>query len=266
MTVLLTSKEIERLLALEEYKPIERLDKATLTATEKAQVREVEEVVSFGQDLIELFDWFIEAKGTLPTQKQYVNSGINKMLTWFASNKPDLEITTIMVEACKTRLTRTYMSRVIELHFEACLREYVPHLKIISHPLIDSVMGVDIVAEDDNKRYYIHITSNTPMAKRMLKEKEKRGGYRVGNAFIKYNRDFTGDLMLMYDIHEESDTTKIVNGFPLFRPEFIVWRLDIASRSVSAGEFLTVTYSKLQHFLHWAEHQLKLNIELKEGA
>ncbi|MEC1647625.1 hypothetical protein [Bacillus halotolerans] len=179
MTVLLTSKEIERLLAIEKYKPIERLDKSTLTADEKAQVREVEEVVSFGQDLIELFDWFIEAKGTLPTQKQYVNSGINKILTWFATNKPNLEITTVMVEACKTRLTRTYMCKVIELHFEACLREHAPHLKIISHPLIDSIMGVDIVAEDDTKRYYIHITSNTPMAKRMLKKKEKMGGYRV---------------------------------------------------------------------------------------
>ncbi|MGG1757723.1 hypothetical protein ABEQ76_10405 [Bacillus velezensis] len=266
MTVQLDRKEIERLLAQEEYKPIERLDKSTLGAEEKAQVREVEQVVSFGQEIIELFDWFLEHQGTLPTQKQYVNSGINKMLAWFATNKPEVEVTTVMVEACKLRLTRTYMSKVIELHFEACLRENVPHLKIISHPLIDSIMGVDIVAEDDAKRYYIHITSNTPMARKMLREKEKRGGLRVGNAFIKYNRDFTGDLMLMYDIHEESDTTKIVNGFPLFRPEFIVWRLDLASRSVSAGEFLTVAYSKLQHFLHWAKHQLKLDLELKEGA
>ncbi|KAA6454967.1 hypothetical protein [Bacillus atrophaeus] len=266
MTVKLDRKEIERLLALEEYKPIERLDKSTLDADEKAQVREVEQVVSFGQEIIELFDWFIEAHGTLPTQKQYVNSGVNKMLAWFSDNKPDVEVTTVMVEACKGRLTRTYMSKVIELHFEACLREFLPHLNIISHPLIDSVMGVDIVAEDDKKRYYIHITSNTPMARRMLKEKESRGGYRVGSAFIKYTRDFTGDLMLMYDIHAESETTQIINGFPLFRPEFIEWRLDIASRSITAGEFLTAPYSKLKHFLHWAEHQVKLDIQLQEGA
>ncbi|WP_440614733.1 hypothetical protein [Bacillus subtilis] len=266
MTVQLDRKEIERLLAQEEYKPIERLDKSTLDAEEKAQVREVEQVVSFGQEIIELFDWFLESQDTLPTQKQYVNAGITKMLAWFATNKPEIEVTTVMVEACKLRLTRTYMSKVIELHFEACLRESMPHLKIISHPLIDSVMGVDIVAEDDVKRYYIHITSNTPMARKMLREKESRGGLRVGNAFIKYTRDFEGDLMLMYDIHEESETTKIINGFPLFRPDFIEWRLNLASTSSTAGELLSVPYSKLDHFIDWAKHQLKQDIQLSEGA
>lgn len=266
MTVQLTSSEIEQLLSLDEYKPVERMDKAALNSEEKAQVREVESVVSFGEELIELFDWFLENGETLPTQKQYVNAGINKMLSWFAANKPELEMTTVMVEACKLRLTRTYMSKVIELHFEACIKEYLPHLKTISHPLIDSVMGIDLIVEDEEKRYYIHITSNTPMAQKMLKEKETRGGMRVGSAFIPYIRDFTGDIMLKYDIYNESVTTQIINDFPLFKPEFIEWRMDMAKKSATAGELLTVPYSKLQHFTDWAEHQLKQEIQLSEGA
>ncbi|MEH7117197.1 hypothetical protein V7128_07215 [Neobacillus vireti] len=260
MTVTLTSKQIEELLALEEYKPVARMSKQDLTDEQKADVRTVEEVVSFGQELIDLFDWLVESKETLPTQKQYVDCGINKMLKWFADNRPDVEVTHIMVEACKLRLTRTYMSRVIELHFEAVVREYLPHLTIIKLPLVDAVMGVDLIVEDQEKRYYIHITSNTPMAQRMLKEKESRGGYRMGSAFIKYSRDFSGDLMLKYDIHSESDTTMIINEFPLFKPEFVVWRLTVAKHSSTAGEPLTVEYSKLDHFKDWAKHQLKLDI------
>jgi hypothetical protein len=165
-----------------------------------------------------------------------------------------------MVEACKVRLTRTYMSKVIELHFEAVVREYMPHLKIIDLPMVDAVMGVDLIVEDQSKRYYIHITSNTPMAQRMLKEKESRGGYKVGNAFIKYSRDFTGDIILRYDIHHETEATMIVNEFPLFKPEFVQWRLTVAEHSKTAGEPLTVAYSKLDHFKDWAKHQLKIDI------
>lgn len=264
--VQIKSTEIERLLRLPEYSPIERLDKSSLTKEENAQIRQVEEVVSFGQDLIDLFDWMIEARGTLPTQKDYVNSGINKMLKWLSENKPELEVTTVMVEACKTRLTRTYMSKVIELHFEASIREHMPDFKIITHPLIDSVMGVDAVIEDKRKRYYIHITSNTPMAIKLLKVKESRGGYKLGNAFIKYSRDFTGDIMIKYDIHTETDTTMIINGFPLLRPDFIQWRLLLAGDSATAGESLDIPYSKLDHFTDWAKHQLKQDIQLKRGA
>ncbi|MGE6629596.1 hypothetical protein [Bacillus sp. NPDC077027] len=248
---MLTSKEIENLLAKEEYAPIKRIKKKDLTDEQRQEVTTIESIVSFGEDIITLFDFLLDLKETLPTQKCFVDSGVNKMLSHLATHKPEIEVTPIMVEACKLRLTRTYMSKVIELHLEALVREQLPQYKMIIHPLIDSVMGIDMILETETKRHYIHVTSNTPMAISMLKRKESRGGYRVGKAYIPYNRDFAGDLVLKYDTNQDSVSTKIINGFPLFNSEFVVWRIELADMSVSFGESLTVPYSKLNHFNDW---------------
>ena len=102
---------------------------------------------------------------------------------------------------------------------------------------------------DNKKRYYIHVTSNIPKALEMLKRKETRGGCVVGRAYIPYCRDFSGDLILKYDIHTETETTKIINCFPLFKQEYIEWRLLMAQRSARFGEESLIADSKLNHFV-----------------
>jgi hypothetical protein len=254
-----TSTVIEELLAKTSYAPVARMDKTTLTAEQKAEVNEVEKVVSFGQEVISLFETMLHQLQTLPTQAQYVEAGLGYMVSYLQENKKYIPITDTIKEACKLRLTRTYMSKVIELHLDCIIAEELPHMTAKTFSMMDSVMGVDIVLEDDKKRYYVHVTSNTPFAEKMLKQKENRGGYKLGSTFISYSRDFTGDLILRYDL-SESESTQMVNGFPLFNPEFVAWRFKMAKLSSNVGEDIKIKYSKLDHFKDWAKTNLRLTI------
>lgn len=256
----ITASYLVETLGKESHAPIHRMNKASLTVDEQAEVQVLERITSFGQDSIDLFDNMLQENLLLPTQREYCEEGVELMVTWIRENRPEIPITKVLREACKLRLTRTYMSKCTEIHLEAVIKEELPHLTVRTANLLDSVMGVDIVLEDDKKRYYVHVTSNTAFAQKMLIEKEDRGGLRVGNSYKRYSRDFTGDVILKYDVYKESATTMLINGFPLFKPEYISDRFAIARIQPSKGELLSVPYSKLQHFKDWAGH-LGLNIE-----
>lgn len=258
--ILFTSEYIESLLATEEYKPVLRLDKRTLSDEQYQEVKTLESVNSFGQDSIDLFEKMVYKLNDLPTQSLYVRTGLPMMIKHLSQYRPDIEITEIAKQALILRMTRTYMSKVIELHLDCLFKEYLPHVKVRTYSLLDSVMGVDFVVKDDKKRYYVHVTSNTPFAQKMLLEKESRGGYRVGNTYVRYSRDFSGDLILKYDVGRESETTQVINGFPLFKPYYIETRFLIAKKQSSIGEPLSVPYSKLDHFMDWAKTFLNRDI------
>lgn len=261
MTVHFKTEQIEELLSQESYSPVKRVDKSILTLEEKQEMNALERLNSFGHDSITLFEDMIEEMGTLPSQALYVDRGLPMMIAHLQEYKPEVSITDVARKSLILRMTRTYMSKVVELHLGCIFEEYLPELTIRNYSIIDSVMGVDFVAEDDTKRYYIHVTSNTPFAQRMLQKKEARGGYKVGNTYQRYSRDFTGDLILKYDTYCDSDTTAIVNGFPLFKPDFIQDRFFIAKRQSKIGEPLAVPYSKLQHFKDWAETYMDKDIQ-----
>ena len=260
MTVQLSASLIEALLGMEQYKPVNRMDKKQLKPQQMADVNEMENLVTFGQDSIDLFDTLVNQKQTLPTQAEYVKAGLPLMTKWVRDNRPDIIMNKYKREALVLRMTRTYMSKVIELHLEATIKENMPELKVMTFPLIDSVMGVDLIVEDDKKRYYVHVTSNTPFAQRMLEQKENRGGYRVGKTNIPYSRNFNGDLIFKYDVNAETDSTQVINGFPLFKTEYVSFRFLLAKTSTGFGEDINKTYSKLQHFKDWAKTYLNISI------
>lgn len=256
-----TSEKIEFLLAKEMYKPVDRMNKHELSDSERQEVNSLERITSFGQDILDLFDTMLEKKGTLPTQKEFTDAGVPLMLKYLRDFKSEIKITKTIREACKLRLTRTYMSKVVELHLECLLAETFPDMKLKTDPLLDTVMGVDFVLEDSKKRYYLHVTSNTPFAMKMLKQKERRGGYKVGTTYVSYSRDFEGDIILKYDPNAETDVTQIINGFPLFKASFIDWQIGVARISKRKGELLSIPYSKLDHFKDWAEtNHLTVNL------
>lgn len=255
-----TTNLIEETLQQASFSPVARVNRKELSPEQNREINTLENIVTFGQDSISLFDNLVYTMKGLPSQSQYVEAGLPLMIDWLAENRPEIIITDIVKEGLKLRMTRTYMSKVTEIHLDCIFKEYLSDMKVTTFPMLDSVMGVDLVVEDDTKRYYVHVTSNTPFANKMLLQKENRGGMRMGKTFIEYSRDFSGDLILRYDTHTESDTTMIVNGFPLFKPEFIEGRFFIASRQSGIGEDLSVKYSKLQHFKDWARTNLNMKI------
>jgi hypothetical protein len=250
---------IEDLLSTEAYAFIPRMNKNSLSAEELKEVKQMEAITSFGQEAISLFDNLCYQKQGLPSHKEYTEAGLIIYMDWLKANRPELILSDVQKTAISDRVARTYTSKVVELHLDCLLKEELPHLKVKTFSMLDSVMGVDFVVEDDKKRYYVHVTTNSPYAESMLKQKENRGGTMVGSTYVKYSRDFTGDLMLRYD-REATESTKIVNGFPLFDAEYIAWRFKMAKRQSDIGELLTTKYSKLQHFKDWAKTYLRMNI------
>lgn len=77
-----TSTQIEKLLGKAEYSPVARMDKNSLTREQKQEVSSVEQIVSFGQATINLFDALVTKLQTLPTQSQYVEEALPLMLAW----------------------------------------------------------------------------------------------------------------------------------------------------------------------------------------
>lgn len=256
MTVKFSVSQIESLLAQENYKPMEKVDLSQLTPQ---QGKELANVVTFGQDILTLFDKLVLQLQTLPTQTQYVEAGLPIAIAYIKENKPKIVLSYLAKQSLSQRLARTYLSKVIELHLNCIIAEQMPHMTIRTSPLLDSVMGIDLILEDDTKRYYVHVTSNSPFAQKMLIDKENRGGYKVGNAFVPYSRDFSGDLVLRYN-NRTSHTTKMVNGMPLFDSGYIKNRFLLAEIQKSTGEPLSVPYSKLQHFKDWVQTNLKMDV------
>lgn len=263
-------QELESLLSKPEYKAFKRLDYSTLPEPLMDGVEKMDSIVSFGQEAIDLFDNLVADLKRLPTQKEYIDAGLPIYEAYWAENKyssPKINgypFTKGVKLGVMDRMARTYTSKVVELHLELLLKEM--GYKVISHPLMDSIMGVDLVVEDDKKRYYIHITTSKhgqQGAERSVRSKEKRGNFSLGGTWVSYGRDFKGDCILCYEsltpLHDGS--TKWINNNPVFNRDFLEEYMALR-RLGNKGELLSSGQNKLQGFKEWAEATLKVNISI----
>lgn len=267
----LTVEKLEKRLASPEYKIREFWDRSTLTEEERKQVNAYESISSFGSDIANLFENMIERLGHVPSQEEFIQQGVELTREWFCDNMlknprlKGLPFNKIVQKATEERLARTWVSMVVELHTKLLIQETLPHLKVIQHDLLDLVMGVDLIVEDDKKRYYVHIFKNTSWGMKAFKIKEKRGGLMKGKQFIKYKRDFTGDSILAYEWDKRTDhtSTKFINGIPLFKADFIEWKFKMMKRTSSIGEAVNTKESKLVKLNDWLEKNFgkKVNFE-----
>lgn len=258
----LTAESLERRLAQPEYKIRGYWDRSQLSETEQRQVNAYESISSFGSDIANLFENMIERLGFVPSQEAFIKEGVELTKKWFCDNMlknprlKGLPFNSVVQRAAEERLARTWVSMVVELHTKLLIQETLPHLKVIQHDLLDLVMGVDLVVEDDKKRYYIHIFKNTSWGMKAFKMKEKRGGLMKGRRFIKYKRDFTGDAILAYEWDSRTDhaSTKFINGIPLFKAEFLEWKFMMLKRTASIGEAINTKHSKMDHLNDWLKN------------
>lgn len=267
----LTVERLERRLASPEYKVRGFWDRSKLTEEELKQVNAYESISSFGSDVANLFENMIERLGFVPSQEAFIQKGVELTREWFcdhARKHPKLKgvpFNSIVQRATEERLARTWVSMVVELHTKLLIQETLPHMKVIQHDLLDLVMGVDLVVEDDCKRYYIHIFKNTSWGMKAFKQKESRGGMFKGKQFIKYRRNFQGDSILAYEWNSKTDhaSTKFINGIPLFKADFIAWKFHMMKKSASIGEALTTEHSKLDNLNDWLDRFFGTTVEFK---
>ncbi len=256
--VMYSTQDIEELLCREEYATVPASARYNLTKEEHEKVNVYESVTSFGADIADLFEDLMEDLGRIPTQAEFIKKGVFLTKEWWAAQtlRRNYQIYGVswdktIEQACKDRLGRSYLSIVNELHTTYLLKELFPAAKIITDDLLDLVMGVDIVMEYKSKRLYFHVYKNSYWGKKAFISKEKRGGMKnQEGTYIKYRRNFRGDISLMYDTFN-SDTTRIVNGIPLFTEDYIIWVVEKALRSGVKGEPITKSASKLHKLSSW---------------
>jgi hypothetical protein len=266
----LTVNQLEELLAQPEYKAFKRLDYSQVQPELMDGVKKMDSVVSFGKGAIDLFDNLTAELKRLPTQKEYIEAGLPIYEAFWNENRLTHEkingypFTKGVKLGCMDRLARTYTSKVVELHLELLLKDM--GLTVKTHPLLDSVMGVDMVVEDDIKRYYVHVTTSKhgiAGAVKSVERKEKRGKFMVGSTWVSYGRDFTGDCILCYESTAplNDGSTKWINNIPLFNREYLEEYFAL-KRLGKTGELLTSKQSKLEDFKLWAKVNLKMNLNI----
>lgn len=249
----MTSKEIERLLSLPEY-AAEMPDYSWITKKEKREVNAVEAVVSFGHNIAGLFEEMILELGRIPSQQEFTEKSLEIMQSFWLDPRNVTETkgfgwTESVEHACRNRSLRTYTSQLVEVHTITAMMEIFPEWNVYCSDAMDMLLGVDMVVESEKKRFYVHIFKNSSSGFKAFHRKAKRGGAKGADGkFKKFQRDFEGDKCLMFDYTPSlsSETTKFINGHPLFKLDFLEEQFLLFDKFKQIGMDLK-TDTKLQY-------------------
>lgn len=255
-----TAPTLEELLSTKKYKAVARLDYSKVPNHYMDGVRKMDNVRTFGVEITELFDKLFTEYGRLPTQREYIAAGMPICKAYWEDNRYSESINgypfTKGVEMGITdRLARTYSSKVVEMHLELMLQDM--GYKVLSHPVIDMVMGVDMIVQDEYARYYLHVTTSVrghDAAEKNVMQKEKRGHLEVEGEKYRYYRNFKQDCIIVFETGRKLpyQSTKWVNGHPLFYREYVDHYM-AAKRLGNKKELLTGNINRLDDFVQWVQ-------------
>lgn len=241
----ISTEYLEYFLRRVEYKPLN----IHMTAQEMADpnyVKMEKNNMVLGRSFHDTFQkWHKEFK-RIPTPQEFIArqmTDIRKNFEcpeWRRNKHINFELNAVVEKGIKQRLERSYISCINEIHTACIISREFPHLTIERAKDLD-YSGVDILAIDRKNRieHKIHITKNSPYAIDFLFKKEdkeltfKNEGkcwntpkWKHLNHRVYSKRDFKGHMFLLYSAHND-DRTKIVNGYPLFRDEFIINKIKV---------------------------------------
>lgn len=199
-----------------------------------------------GRSFHSAFKAYHKEHGRIPTPKEFIDMQMKEVrenfgsVQWRNSHRINYILTDIVEKGIKQRLLRSYVSFINELHTELLIQETYPNIKIERNLELDYA-GIDILANDKkrNVTHEIHITKNSPHAVQYLFKKEGKElvfereesklwaypRWEHINHPVYSKRDFTGHVFLLYDAHG-TFTTKVINGYPLFRKSYIINKLE----------------------------------------
>lgn len=229
----MTIEELRELLESKEYK---------YRVAKKVNYSAFEQLRSYGKGIATLFDDLIEDLGRIPTQDEFIRAGLvrcqefftdvskvkNDGSRWFKINGESWFQANWWKDkklrlACAERLSRTYPSKIVEVATQIQMRDLFPEVEVVINDDLDFILGVDLAVIDveADKTIYFHISSYN--GRNWIKTKALRGGTcidRNGKKNI-FKRDFSkGHEALLYTL-EESETTEIINGNPIFKESYL---------------------------------------------
>lgn len=237
-----TAGELEALLRRKIYRTKTYLDGNNLKGADGVKYMRFNNINSLGASVGNCFEELVGRLKRIPTQKEYVDLGTELTASWWINAQLNrdyrikgLSFDGVIVEACRERMARSYLSIINEIHTHLLLKELYPTAKIITHNVIDLVLGVDIIMELDNRRYYIHILKDSKFSIDSYYSKENHGGLFKDGNYYKYKRDFTGDILLTYTT---KDSVKCITlrDIPLFRREYLKEYIDNTISNANYGD------------------------------
>lgn len=199
-----------------------------------------------GRSFHHTFSKWYKSYKRIPTPQEFIAMQMNDVKknyntpAWRRNHKATFQWTATVEKGIKQRLLRSYVSFINEIHTELMIQDLYPRVTIQRSDELD-YSGIDILAVDSKIKvtHEIHITKNSPYAIDFLFKKEgkelcfrrlqnKLWAYPCWNKInhsIYSKRNFKGHVFLLYDNHE-TYSTKIINGYPLFKKEYILNKLD----------------------------------------
>ncbi|MDK0928417.1 hypothetical protein P5F55_13710 [Clostridium perfringens] len=199
-----------------------------------------------GRSFHHTFGMWFQKWGRIPTPQEFIAMQMKDIKknyqnqAWRRNHKVTFNLTPIVEKGLKQRLLRSYISFINELHTELQIQEIYPKVEISRNDELD-FSGIDIQATDKKRNvvHNIHITKNSVYAIDFLFKKEGKflefRGYnnklwavpcwKKSTHPIYKERDFSGHVFLLYD-PKSSDSTKVINGYPLFKEEYIKNKLE----------------------------------------
>lgn len=231
----LTVQELEQLLAEPEYQLLE-----PVWVHEKKVMDAVEKVTGFGTQVGSKFESLLMQIGRIPTVKEYCEAVLPEVEQFWQSEQPTgIEWSAEVVNAVNNRNIRAYTANINELHCGLALKYLFPEWGIYSSDELDLLAGVDIVVETEKKRLFLHLYKNSRYSFIAYRKKQRRGGAKdVDGKFQRYYRNFEGDRSLMYEGNAAlvTDTTKFINGIPLFKLGWLENQLLLFDKFQQFGE------------------------------
>lgn len=244
MSFNLTTGKLEYWLKQAEYK----IPQIKMTREEMADVnyKKMEQNNRIlGRSFHHTFEKWFRKWGRIPTPQEFIAMQMQDVRknyeneSWKKRYNINFQLTETVEKGIKQRLLRSYISFINELHTELTIQECFPNVTIERNDELD-YSGIDLLVIDkkNHVEHKIHITKNSEYAVDFLFKKEGRAiefrGYqnklwavpvwKRNNHSIYKDRSFKGHTFFLYS-NCNNEETRVVNGYPLFKKEFIMNKL-----------------------------------------
>ncbi|MEB6213513.1 hypothetical protein MXL49_16655 [Enterococcus casseliflavus] len=233
---------------------------------EKVYYPEFENINGYG-DIFTVFDEWVQAFGTPPSQSEYVDEYTSRAKEFFTDThyiELDGSRTVSsyrgtytffwnekLEKAVRNRASRTYQSLMVEYTTAIQIKNLFPDIKVIMSPTIDTCYGSDLVLFNGNKISCIHIFSDTHWGWKGFERKKTRKGFILSRDNIKcyWQRDWSkGHIPLTFS-RFNSSSTEIINGNSIFKEEHI--KKVIEDIFTQEGKYQVVGESTFEEFIEW---------------
>lgn len=242
----LTVEMLEKWLKKREYSPPNySLTKAELKDANYQLMEKNNRIL--GRSFHHTFEKWYKAYNRIPTPQEFVAmqmKDIKKNFSregWQERNGVTFKMTPLVEKGLKQRLLRSYISLITELHAELTIQRLFPTYEIVRNDELD-YSGIDLLVIDKKNQveHKIHITKANEYAidflfKKEGKELEFRGygstlyarpNWKKIKHSVYRERDFKGHTFFLYTGHS-TDDVKVINGYPLFRKEYIKNKIEV---------------------------------------